>query len=75
MRSRTGSLPCDEEEEQAPETLRRVGIDGHGLLDLMSKMGDHFGIAVGRLENMLAEAKRVGRNWLWRQKLMARVFT
>ena len=67
--------PCDEEEEQAPETLRRVGIDGHGLLDLMSKMGDHFGIAVGRLENMLAEAKRVGRNWLWRQKLMARVFT
>ena len=45
------------------------------MLDLMSKMGDHFGIAVGRLENMLAEAKRVGRNWLWRQKLMARVFT
>ena len=61
--------------EPAPESLKKLQIDGPALLDLITQMGDNFGIAVGRLENVLAEAKRVGRNWLWRRNLMARAFT
>jgi len=61
--------------EPAPESLKKLQIDGPALLDLITQMGDNFGIAVGRLENVLAEAKRVGRNWLWRRNLMSRAFT
>lgn len=64
-----GAIPAD-----SPPILERLGIKVTGWLELVDKVCQWFGVAIGRVEKLEQEATRVGRNWLWRRREMAAVY-
>jgi hypothetical protein len=64
-----GAIPAD-----TPPILERLGIKVTGWLELVDKVCQWFGVAIGRVEQLEQEATRVGRNWLWRRSEMAAVY-
>ena len=60
--------------DSTPPILERLGIKTDGWLKLIENMRHWFGVAVGRVQQLQAEAARVGRNWLWRRRQMAEAF-
>jgi hypothetical protein len=64
-----GSIPAD----LAP-ILTRLGLDAEQLPAVLSGFARRFHSAVGRVESMVAYAKRLGRRWIAGVRQSAQAF-